>query len=171
MKLICFLLFFFIFLLPPPDTSNQPPPHSIPAQPRRCQYWQRPNDYAIQCHPTDIAGGERELRISNNTPHFPRPQYVDGKYLRSRNCLRVSAYTHAHYADSPILSAVDSYPPRSQCLCLVHHTFFWRALLDHRRARFAQRPYAGPGPGGDSGESALTSRLKEAARVERRGVG
>ena len=49
-----------------------------------------------------------------------------------------------------------------------------RALLDHRRARFAQRLYARP-QGGQGPEeilerrSTLTSRLKEAARVERRG--
>ena len=49
-----------------------------------------------------------------------------------------------------------------------------RALLDHRWARFAQRLYARPqgGPGPEEilgGESTLTSRLKEAAPVERRG--
>ena len=49
-----------------------------------------------------------------------------------------------------------------------------RALLDHRRAHFAQRFYARP-QGGQGPEeilerrSTLTSRLKEAARVERRG--
>ena len=49
-----------------------------------------------------------------------------------------------------------------------------RALLDHRRARFAQRLYARPQGGRGPLEilergSNLTSRLKEAARVERRG--
>ena len=49
-----------------------------------------------------------------------------------------------------------------------------RALLDHRRARFAQRLYARPqeGQGPEKileRESTLTSRLKEVARVERRG--
>ena len=49
-----------------------------------------------------------------------------------------------------------------------------RALLDHRRARFAQRLYARP-PGGQGPEeilerkSTLTARLKQAARVDRRG--
>ena len=49
-----------------------------------------------------------------------------------------------------------------------------RALLDHRRARFAQKLYTRP-QGGQGPEeilerrSTLTSRLKEAARVERRG--
>ena len=51
-----------------------------------------------------------------------------------------------------------------------------RALLDHRRARFAQRLYARPqrGQGPEEileRESTLTSRLKEAARLERRGIG
>ena len=49
-----------------------------------------------------------------------------------------------------------------------------RALLDHRRALFAQRLYARPQGGQGLEEilerrSTLTSRLKEAARVERRG--
>ena len=49
-----------------------------------------------------------------------------------------------------------------------------RALLDHRRARFAQRLYSRPQRGQGPEEilerrSTLTSRLKEAARVERRG--
>ena len=49
-----------------------------------------------------------------------------------------------------------------------------RALLDHRRDRFAQRLYArtqgGQGPEEIlERESTLTARLKEAARVERRG--
>ena len=49
-----------------------------------------------------------------------------------------------------------------------------RALLDHRRARFAQQLYARPqgGQGPEDilgGESTLTTRLKETVRVERRG--
>ena len=49
-----------------------------------------------------------------------------------------------------------------------------RALLDHRRGRFAQRLYARPQGGQGPKEilqrvSTFTSRLKEVTRVERRG--
>ena len=72
-------LFLFYFLLTTSTSRLQP----FTASKYSCSARVAP---IFQCHPTDSADGERTKNIEYHT----RPLYVDGTYLRSGSCLRVS---------------------------------------------------------------------------------